>query len=303
MGKWVKLGLVWRPSGRHWWARDYAHMPTPELLDERTVRVYFACLDDQKFGRPGWVDLDARDPTRVLREAEESVLDLGQPGTFDDSGVVPSCFAAVAGRRCLYYIGWQRCERVPYQMFTGLAEPENGGFRRASAAPLIDRTGAEPFVRANPTIRIEGGRYRAWYVSATGWTTVNDNPYPSYVIRHSESADGLHWSGDGPVCIGHDSADEFGISRPWVIRDADCYRMWYAVRSRSAPYRIGYAEAADGLAWVRKDDQVGIHRGDDDGWDSQMICFPAVLDVNGKRLMFYNGNRHGATGFGVAVLE
>ena len=34
-----------------------------------------------------------------------------------------------------------------------------------------------------------------------------------------------------------------------------------------------------------------------------MLCFPAVIDVHGQRLMFYNGNRHGATGFGVAVLE
>jgi hypothetical protein len=302
MGKWRKLGLVWRPSGRHWWAREYAHMPTPELLDERTVRVYCASLDDQKFGRPGWVDLDAGDPTRVLREAEGPVLDLGMPGTFDDSGVVPSYFAPVAGRRCLYYIGWQRCQRVPYKMFTGLAEPQDDGFRRASPAPLIDRTGAEPFLRANPTILIEDGRYRAWYVSATGWTTVGGNPYPHYVIRHTESEDGRHWSDNGPVCIGHESPDEFGISRPWVVRDADRYRMWYAVRSRAAPYRIGYAESADGLTWIRKDEEVGIQRSDD-GWDSEMICFPAVLDVHGNRLMFYNGNRHGSTGFGVAVLE
>jgi hypothetical protein len=28
-----------------------------------------------------------------------------------------------------------------------------------------------------------------------------------------------------------------------------------------------------------------------------------VIDVNGRRLMFYNGNRHGATGFGVAEFE
>src|SRR5436309_8823016 len=93
MIRWRKLGLVWRPGGGRWWARAYAHMPTPELIDERTLRVYFAALDDAKFGRPGWVDLDARDPTRVLREAEEPLLDLGEPGTFDDSGVVPSYFA------------------------------------------------------------------------------------------------------------------------------------------------------------------------------------------------------------------
>jgi hypothetical protein len=277
-------------------------MPTPEPIDDRTLRIYFASLDDEKFGRPGWVEVDARDPTRVLREADEPILDLGLPGTFDDSGVVPSCFAPVAGGRCLYYIGWQRCQRMPYQMFTGLAEPAGDGYRRRSAAPLIDRTNTEPFLRANPSILIENGRYRSWYVSALGWTTVDDKPYPHYVIRHAESADGQRWSDSGPVCIGHDSPDEFGISRPWVVRDADGYRMWYAIRSRSAPYRIGYAESPDGLTWARKDDEVGIHRSDD-GWDAEMICFPSVIDVHGKRLMFYNGNRHGATGFGVAVLE
>jgi hypothetical protein len=34
-----------------------------------------------------------------------------------------------------------------------------------------------------------------------------------------------------------------------------------------------------------------------------MICFPCVVDVRGRRYMFYNGNRHGATGFGYAVLD
>jgi hypothetical protein len=277
-------------------------MPTPEIVDEHTIRVHFAALDDQKFGRPGWVDVDAANPVIVLREAEEPSLDLGALGAFDDSGVVPSFFAPVDGRRCLYYIGWQRCERVPYKMFTGLAEVAAERFRRLTSAPLMDRTDAEPFLRANPTILLENNRYRAWYVSATGWTTVDGKPYPHYVIRHAESSDGLRWSDDGEVCIGHDSPDEFGISRPWVLRDPDCYRMWYAVRSRSAPYRIGYAESVDGLSWVRKDQEVGIQRSEA-GWDAEMICFPAVIDVHGRRLMFYCGNRHGATGFGVAVWE
>jgi hypothetical protein len=272
------------------------------VLDDRTIRVHFASLDDQKFGRPGWVDIDARNPCHVLRESDEPSLDLGQLGTFDDSGVVPSFFATVNGRPCLYYIGWQRCERVPYKMFTGLAEVGDGRFCRLSAAPLIDRTDAEPFLRANPTVMVEGPHYRAWYVSATGWTTVDGKPYPRYVIRHAESADGLRWSDGGSICIGHDEPDEFGISRPWVLCDAGRYRMWYSVRSRSAPYKIGYAESADGLHWIRQDDKVGVDRSED-GWDGEMVCFPAVIDANGRRMMFYNGNRHGATGFGVAILE
>src|SRR5690242_10389211 len=106
--RWHKLGLVWAPSGQRWWARGYAHLPTPVRRDERTLRVYFAALDDHKYGRLGSVDLDARDPTRILGEAEEPLLDLGELGSFDDCGVVPSCAAEVGGQEGLYYIGFQR---------------------------------------------------------------------------------------------------------------------------------------------------------------------------------------------------
>jgi hypothetical protein len=78
--------------------------------------------------------------------------------------------------------------------------------------------------------------------------------------------------------------------------------MWYSIRSRTRPYRLGYAESADGLQWTRHDAEVGLARSPA-GWDSEMVCYPAVIDVRGRRLLFYNGNRHGATGFGVAVLE
>jgi hypothetical protein len=78
--------------------------------------------------------------------------------------------------------------------------------------------------------------------------------------------------------------------------------MWYSIRSTTHPYRLGYAESTDGLHWIRKDDEVGIHTSSS-GWDSEMICFPCVIDVAGQRYLFYNGNQHGKTGFGYAILE
>jgi hypothetical protein len=130
---------------------------------------------------------------------------------------------------------------------------------------------------------------------------VNGEPYPRYVVRTTESVDGLVWSAGGSPCIDL-AGDEFGIGRPWVVRDPDRFRMWYSIRSHSRPYRIGYAESADGLQWNRRDGRAGIEVSAS-GWDSEMVCYAAVIDVNGRRLMFYNGNRHGATGFGVAVLD
>ena len=39
------------------------------------------------------------------------------------------------------------------------------------------------------------------------------------------------------------------------------------------------------------------------GFDNEMICYSAVMKINGKLVMFYNGNNFGDTGVGLAVLE
>jgi hypothetical protein len=36
------------------------------------------------------------------------------------------------------------------------------------------------------------------------------------------------------------------------------------------------------------------------GWDSRVICYPALIRQRDKLLMFYNGNDMGVDGFGVA---
>ncbi|MGZ5006653.1 MAG: hypothetical protein ACXWFI_02195, partial [Methylobacter sp.] len=101
-------------------------------------------------------------------------------------------------------------------------------------------------------------------------------------------------------------AAEGGIVRASVCKDGGLYRMWYSYRGhtgyRDTPansYRIGYAESGDGLAWTRMDDQAGIGLSDT-GWDSLMLAYPEVVDVGGRRYMFYNGNGFGQTGFGYA---
>ena len=300
--RWCKRGLIYAPSGERWWARSYATIPTAEQIDERVLRVYFASLDEHLRGRIGYVEVDARDPSRVLRESAEPVLDIGPPGLFDDAGVNPSCVVRVAGKRYLYYIGWQRCATVPYMLFAGLAvADEEGRFEKLQRVPVLDRTSGEPFLRSATSVLGAGDSFQAWYVSGLGWEEITGKRYPTYTIRYAESVDGVHWQSRSEPCLSL-TGDEFGFGRPWVLRERDKYCMWYSIRSRSAPYRIGYAESRDGVRWLRKDDEAGIERSEE-GWDSEMICYPCVLDVAGKRYMFYNGNQYGATGFGYAVLE
>ncbi len=302
--RWRKLGLVHAPDGDRWWARSHAYLPTAEVRDDDCVRVYFSGLDEDSYGRIGYVDLAWDDPTRVVARSADPVLDLGPPGAFDDSGVSPSCIMEHGEARRLYYFGWQRMHRVPYLLFAGLAESGDGGesFVRLQGTPVLDRTPDEQFVRSASTIIRDGRGYRMWYVSATGWTEWDGRAMPEYVVRSARSDDGVTWQADSRPSIELADQDEFGFGRPWVVRDPDVYRMWYSIRSRSRPYRIGYAESLDGESWTRRDDMAGI-AASASGWDSEMICFPCVVDVGARRLMFYNGNGHGRTGFGVAELE
>jgi hypothetical protein len=305
MATWRKLGLVFESPRDRWWnVNGYTHIPTAEVLDSHRIRVYFSSLDEAKFGRIGYVDVDAANPTRVLSVAPEPVFDLGELGAFDDSGVNPSCIVALPGRKTkwMYYIGWQRTERVPYQLFAGLAAFDDTQFTRVSFAPVLPRTNTEPFFRSATTVLYEDGLFRAWYVSATGWKQQPQGLYPTYIIRHAQSSDGLIWQAHETPSIVLANDDEFGLGRPWVIKEEAGYRMWYSVRSRSQPYRIGYATSPDGLIWTRLDHEAGIERSAS-GWDSEMICYPCVVDAGGQRYMFYNGNQHGASGFGCAVLE
>lgn len=300
--KWRKEGLIYAPTGKLWWARSYAHLPTAFVLNHEIIRVYFASLDEHRYGRIGYLDLSINNPSKIIDMSVEPILDVGEPGTFDDCGVNPSCIFNFSKKVYMYYIGWQRCERVPYMLFAGLAISGDGReFRKVSRTPILDRTEQEPFLRSATTIIQEEGVLKCWYVSALRWIVVGSRQYPNYIIKYAESQDGVHWYSYDDLCINFESEQEFGFGRPWVIKDK-IYKMWYSIRSLREPYRIGYAESQDGKNWVRKDSEVGIERSIT-GWDSEMICYPCVVSVNKKTIMFYNGNRHGESGFGYAVLE
>jgi predicted GH43/DUF377 family glycosyl hydrolase len=272
------------------------------MLNQECIRVYAAFLDQSKVGRIGYVDVDAREPLRVLKVSHKPVLDVGEPGTFDDNGVTPVTILQYQDKLWLYYLGWQLGVKMPYFLFTGLAVSKDGGesFERYSRTPVLERSDEEPFVRSAAHVHWHNGRWRMWYVAAHGWIRVQGKQLPRYNIRHLESHDGISWEKKGAVCLDTAGDDEFGLGRPFVIEEDGLYRMWYSTRTISKGYRLGYAESHDGSSWLRKDREVGIDVSER-GWDSQMICFACVQKTRHGTYMFYNGNQYGESGFGVAI--
>jgi hypothetical protein len=296
--RWTKLGRLFHASGEFQWLVSHASTPVAELLPD-AVRVYFSSRDEANRSHISHFDFDPERPERVLQLADRPIIEPGAAGLFDDSGTSAGCFVEVDGRKYLYYVGWNLAVTVPWRNSIGLAIAESGGaYIKHARAPIMDRDACDPYSLSYPWVLRESGVWRMWYGSNTSWGPEQQDM--QHVIKYAESADGIDWHRSNRIAIGLSAADEYAISRPCVLRDNDLYRMWYSHRGSS--YRIGYAESADGMTWVRRDADVGIDVSPE-GWDSEMIEYPCVFDFKRERYMLYNGNGYGRTGIGLAVLH
>jgi len=305
---WQKRGLIYAPQGDQPWSRSHAQLPTVDIVDDHVWRIYSASRDSENRSHVSFIDVEAGNPTSVIRESAGPILEPGDRGTFDDSGVMPSWIVRQGNVKYLYYIGWTLRQAVPYHNSVGLAASMDGGesFQRVSKGPVLGTGPEEPYFTGTSCVLLENGVWRNWYQSGLGWEVVDDRPEPLYHLRYAESDDGIHWNRRGEPAIGL-IGQQGGITRASVLSTDSGYEMWYCYRNsrgyredRSASYRIGYAKSVDGRVWRRIDDEAGIGVSST-GWDSEMIAYPHVVIHKDTKYMLYNGNGFGKSGFGYAT--
>jgi hypothetical protein len=281
------------------WARTHAALPVAHAADE-TLRLYLSSRDELGRSRIGRVSLQPADGGfRMGAVDPRPAIDLGPLGAYDDNGVTSACLVAHEGRLYQYFTGWTLAVTVPFAFFIGCATSDDGGdtWQKVSRAPVLGRSDVDPFLTASPWVLVEDGRWRMWYVSCMEWTADDDGvARHRYHVRYAESADGVAWEADGRVAIDFAEPDEYAISRPCVLREGEGYRMWFS--SRGDTYRIRSARSRDGITWSR-DPGVALPP-QPGGFDADMTAYPLVVDLEGRRHLFYNGDGYGATGIGHA---
>lgn len=305
--QWQKLGLVFGPSEFKEFS-THAQVPTPFLLDDR-IRVFYAARNSNGKSFTTYVDLDIDNPKTVLYTHKEPVMGFGEPGSFDDDGVMPSFIIPHGNDLWMYYSGWNQRVSIPYHNSTGLAISSDSGktFRRMYEGPVMDRTPLEPYVAVTPTIIKESDHFKMWYVSGLRWVLVEKKYEPVYVIKYAHSKDGIEWTRPGNQVIKSNYEME-AFSRPTVFKMYNQYHMYFCCRGShdyrdgSQGYKFGYAQSNDGLTWQRKDEEVKFS-GPTGDWESKMNCYPFYLKTTSGHYLFYNGNGFGQSGFGIAKLE
>ena len=301
---WQKLGRIFCPDGTMPWARHSFMTPVPVLMSDDVIRLYGGMRDDDGISRIGWIDVDSRDPTRVLRICNAPALDIGAPGMFDDNGVILGDVIRMPdGGLRMYYVGFQIVKRAKFLAFTGLAISDSDGVRfdRVSTTPVLDRTPTGPFINALHSIMPVEGGFRAWISCGRDWQYFDGQPYPKYDCWTVLSKDGVSFDTDNALPIMGVNEDEYRIGRPRVNHLPDgSYELRVTSDSVSQQYACFLAVSDDGINFIRTTAEE-LPRGAVDAWDEQETCYPARIDVPGVgSYLFYNGNGMGRTGVGVA---
>jgi hypothetical protein len=316
MLNWIKKGKIFDPRERFEWMHEYAQNPNAIILDDR-IRVYFSCRpkrgqDGSCTSRIGFVDLDRKNPVNVLYVHDKPVIELGGRGDFDEFGTMPGSILHIKERNeiWLYYVGWTRKESVPYQWANGLAISKDGGitFQKIGKGPIMSVTVNEPYLQACPRVwRFAQNDWRMWYQSGIEWYESDGHLESVYVTMSATSHNGIDWIRNGKQVIPSKVFKESQTSPCILNLDSDyhmlfSYRHGTNFRNPKRGYRIGYAHSHDMLNWVRDDSLCGIDISES-GWDSEMLCYPHLLQDRNKIYMFYCGNYFGRDGFGFSELQ
>ena len=277
--------------------------PTPILISPDVIRVFCGMRDEHGRSRVGFVDLSARNPAEVISYSRRPCLDLGEPGMFDESGVVPCAVAFIDGRLHLFYAGYQLGQSVRFYVFSGVAVSDDNGatFERQKIVPLIERSDAEPLFRVIHSILPTKNGWATWYGAGTHFREGNSKTLPVYDVKYMEADNIYNFPTSGQTAITlHEN--EHRVGRPYVVRTKKLHYMFYGYGSESEPYRLGLATSKDGISWERSDSVMKAISHDEE-WETEMQAYPAFISTSYGDYFFYNGNNYGRDGFSCCSIK
>ena len=239
------------------------------------------------------------------------------------------CYAQVLPREdgpwLMYVCTWGEAlptGELPYQ--THLVLSEDGGktwsyFSDRPILPLTEWWNSEG--TGSICVLQDDDRFRAYFTSFSEYLKPPEahrnemfhasfmEKVPNVGIGYAESKDGIHWHyplNHWVVPPRHDGHTpyEYLLSKPWVIKDGDGYRMWCG--GKGSAYRIRSLTSADAVHWTFHDPWTfdDVHDDLKDGvgpagsFDDEMRSYPCVLNDKDRYHMWYTGDWFGEVGPG-----
>jgi hypothetical protein len=302
--RWDEIGCLFTVENLDINAVSHAMIPTPIILREDVLRVYFSSRDSEGIGRPRYADFSLAENFKFLGFSDSALMDIGRSGTFDDNGIVVcSVIQSPSGELYMYYAGFELSTKIRYRIFTGLAKSSNGGnkFVRVSEAPILDRNTNELYFRGGAFVHEHPGGFEMYYVGGSDWIQLENSLRPVYSIKKALSEDGILWS-ESSELITPKYENEHGFGRPYILELEDRKFLYYSVRdSVTENYRIGFAEFTNqGL--IRKDSEFALYK-DNQKTKNDDIMYASFFTYRGEYFLLFNKSDFGRDGVFMAKLS
>ncbi len=314
--QWEKLGQIFTFDESPFKGRFASHAQSPQaLVLEDRVRVYFSTRIVDETGKflshVQYVDYDP-EFKEIIDYSEHEIIPLGNLGTFDEHGIFPLSPMRVGAKIYGYTNGISRRTSVDVESGAGFAVSTDDGktFQKPGNGPLLSASLYEPFLVGDPFVRVFNDKFHMFYLYGKKWSEATKDHASErvYKIGHAISDDGMNWDRTGGIIP--DKVDENECQAlPTVIEIDGRYHMYFCYRhmagfrtEKGKGYQIGYAYSDDLVHWTRDDENAGISLSEE-GWDSEMMCYPNIFEVNNTVYLLYNGNNFGKNGFGIAKLK
>lgn len=299
---WNKIGIIYCPNNENSWSNNSFMTPVAVNLNDEIIRIFGGVRDRSGISRLTFIDVKASNPLEVINISKNPVLDIGENGCFDDNGVILGDIKKIDDEYRMYYIGFQKVEKVKFLAFTGLATSKNlKDFTKFSKSPIFDRKNWAPFIGAIHSIIKEKNKYRIFYASGYDWKTINNICYPVYSSYYTESVDGVNFDFKINKEIISPSNDIYRIGRPTAYKiDDHKFQLYCSYDTINKNYGLKCFESSNCIDWIEEKSTLKGLEKPILNFDDQAICYPSIVNTKYGKYFFYNGNQMGLTGLGCA---
>jgi len=205
------------------------------------------------------------------------IIDVGEPGSWDENHALDPATVLVNGTVFLYYTGVSpKADRA-----ICLAVSEDGKhFRKYEKNPVV--------IGGAPEVVYHGGVFFLYFwqkkPSGTG-----------YQIHMATSRDGYTFgdiSRDPVIPVGPaGSWDSHTTETPRIFSEDGVFYMMYCASDRHNDYPAdaGLATSRDLVHWTKYPGNPAFSRGPEGAWDEGAIWFTTVEKINGRYYLWYEG--------------
>ena len=207
----------------------------------------------------------------------DPVIDVGKPGSWDETHVFDPASVCVDGVVFLYYSAVsERCERA-----VCLATSADGiEFEKFADNPIV--------IGGGPEIVYHENTFYLYYWQRRKVCT-------GFELFLAISDDGFHFTeySDEPVLpAGADGAwDSHTVETPRIFKENNLFYMLYCGSDRydDYPAHAGLATSVDLVHWTKYPGNPVFSRGEAGAWDEGAIWFTTVEKIDGTYYLWYEG--------------